>query len=118
MSDMEYNEGRLVPITEEELAKIAEKVISDEKFERWRSYASSKLELFLEDAEEHGFAVVGDRYFKLENKATKYDYEVPELIKFEQHPDGSIDFATYHYNGGGHWTEIIEGKLKELEREG
>ena len=27
-------------------------------------------------------------------------------------PDGSIDFHTLHYNGGGFWTEIIEDKLK------
>ena len=25
--------------------------------------------------------------------------------------DGSIDFHTYHYNGGGHWTEVVEEAL-------
>lgn len=25
--------------------------------------------------------------------------------------DGVIYFDTYHYNGGGHWTELVEAKV-------
>lgn len=29
-------------------------------------------------------------------------------------PDGSIDFHTLHYNGGGYWAEVIEDKLNDI----
>ncbi len=31
----------------------------------------------------------------------------------EDNRDGSIHFHTLHYNGGGHWTELLEGVLNE-----
>lgn len=27
--------------------------------------------------------------------------------------NGDIHFETYHYNGGAHWTEVVEGALRE-----
>lgn len=30
-----------------------------------------------------------------------------------ENEDGSIDFHTLHYNGGGHWTELVKRSLEE-----
>jgi hypothetical protein len=37
----------------------------------------------------------------------------PEFADVKVNEDGSIDFHTYHYNGGGHWSEIVEDELNK-----
>ena len=90
MSSLERNKGRLVPVT---------------------------------DNPTLGFADFDTLYdlgmFRINNKEYKVEWEVKadeECFYFadvKENPDGSIDFHTLHYNGGGYWTEVIEEALKE-----
>lgn len=90
MSDMEYNKGRLIP------TGVSVKDMSEEEQDN----------LYDDD----GIAVVNGLVYKVEWEARKED--LYELARANINDDGSIDFETYHYNGGGHWTEVVESALK------
>lgn len=109
MSEMEHNKGKLIPfdLTEEsakELTfnKAGELVLSD--------YCDTYLEQVTDDPCWYGIAQVGQKFYTVE-----WEIQCGELYGFADvvaNEDGSIDFNTYHYNGGGHWTEVVEGALK------
>ena len=89
MSDMEHNKGRLIP-------------------------TGIDLELYDEDSrddiEDNGLVIIDGEVYSVE-----WEIRRGELYGFERadvNSDGSIDFETYHYNGGAHWTELIEDALK------
>lgn len=90
MSEMEYNKGKLIP-------------------------TGIDTELFDEDGLEemchdNGFQLIDGEVYEV-----KWETRRGELYDFcnvKENDDGSIEFETYHYNGGGHWTELVEKKLK------
>lgn len=90
MSDMEYNKGKLIPTG-----------IDTEHFtgEDWDNmYDNGQV------------AIDGEVY------SVEWDVcggELPEVINIQENNDGSINFETYHYNGGGHWTEVVENYLNK-----
>ena len=59
---------------------------------------------------ENGFAVIDGEVYEVQWEVER-DNDVPEFADVCVNEDGSIDFHTYHYNGGAHWTEVIEGAL-------
>lgn len=89
MSSMEYNKGRLIPTG-----------IDTEHFteENW------------DDMFHEGFVNIDGELYSVEWIVQRG--EVPTVLNVKVHEDGSIDFETYHYNGGGHWTEVVEEALK------
>lgn len=90
MSEMEHNKGRLIP------TEIDTEGFDDEDFEMYC---------------ENGFAIIDGEIYEVE-----WDIRRGELYGFQRafkHPDGVIDFETYHYNGGGHWTECVEAALND-----
>lgn len=90
MSDMEHNKGKLIP------TNIDTELFDEEAFEQYS---------------ENGFVVIDGEIYSVE-----WEIKRGELYDFayvNQNEDGSIDFNTYHYNGGGHWTEVVEGALNE-----
>ncbi|MNW02099.1 hypothetical protein D3C71_1978350 [compost metagenome] len=59
---------------------------------------------------ENGFVVIDGEIY-----AVEWEVQRGELYGFayvDEHEDGSISFNTYHYNGGAHWTEVVERALK------
>lgn len=89
MSEMEHNKGKLIP------TNIDTELFDEEAFEAYS---------------ENGFVVIDDEIYSVE-----WEIQRGELYRFAEatvNEDGSIDFNTYHYNGGGHWTEVVEGALK------
>lgn len=115
MSEMEYNEGRLIPI-DEDIEENIDKWISDEEFSPQSKWYASKMDLLRDEPFEAGLYCLNGRWYKAKMERSR-EYEPPEIIKFIQHSDGSIEFATYHYNGSGTWSEVIEERLKEITSE-
>lgn len=97
MSDMERNKGKLFPC---EIGDIESK-FPDADFDDF-----DDLEYDTNDE----FICINTSLFRVEWEVKK-DSEVPEFAEVNTNEDGSINFHTYHYNGGGHWTEIVESGL-------
>ena len=89
MSDYERNKGKLIPVG------VDTENFSDEDFEAYT---------------ENGFAVIDGGVYAVQWEVERAN-DVPEFADVHVNEDGSIDFHTYHYNGGGHWTEVIEDAL-------
>jgi hypothetical protein len=89
MSDYERNKGKLIPVG------VDTENFSDEDFEAYT---------------ESGFAVIDGEVYEVQWDVERDD-DAPEFADIHVNEDGSIDFHTYHYNGGAHWTEIIEDAL-------
>lgn len=91
MSDMEHNKGTLIPTG-----------IDIE------GYDEDTLDELLHD---NDFVLIdGEVYSVL------WEVKRGELYEFayvEEGTDGRIEFNTYHYNGGAHWTEVVEGALNK-----
>lgn len=89
MSDMEHNKGRLIPAG-----------IDIENYDEEARY----------DLEENGIVIIDNEAYTVEwdiKRGDLYGFEKAEVDRY-----GIIHFETYHYNGGGHWTECIERALK------
>lgn len=90
MSEMEHNKGRLIP------TGVDTEHFTEEDYENYR---------------ENGFEVIDGEIYEVE-----WDIKRGELYGF-QHASvdryGIIHFETYHYNGGGHWTECVEAALND-----
>lgn len=91
MSEYERNKGKLVPTG-----------IDTE------NYTGEDFDTLYEN----GFVIVdGEVYeveWEVEAETDSYDF-----CEVKENEDGSIDFHTLHYNGGGHWTELVEETLEE-----
>lgn len=104
MSNMERNKGKLIP-----LYKSIEQV-ADEVVGKFPGYYDSKVEYFLDNAEDFGFVILNSKVFKVEFEVQRGTNEFADVKVNE---DGSVDFHTYHYNGSAHWTEFVEEVLNE-----
>jgi len=90
MSDMEHNKGKLIPINLD-----------------LENYDEDTLDELLHD---NDWQLIDGEVYSVE-----WEVKRGELYGFgqaKQNEDGSIDFNTYHYNGGGHWTEVVENALE------
>lgn len=91
MSTVERNKGKLIP------QNIDTELFDDEASKAY---------------EENGFVVIDGEIYAVEWKV-KRETDCDYFADVKQNEDGSIDFLTYHYNGGGHWTEVVEDALEE-----
>lgn len=90
MSDMEHNKGRLIP------THIDTEHFTEDDFETYR---------------ENGFEVIDGEIYEVEwdiRRGELYGFQRAEVDQY-----GVIHFETYHYNGGGHWTECVEAALND-----
>ena len=110
MSEMEHNKGKLIPF---EMNEEVAKALVEAKGESLESYYNSYLEQMSDDYTwyDEDLAKVAGKWYKVE-----FEIKAGELLygfaEAKENEDGSINFDTYHYNGGGHWTEVVEGALK------
>lgn len=106
MSDMEYNKGRLIPtnLTYDDIIVKAgcnpEDIPSYYTKEEWCYDLCHNLNNVILKG------VVYEVLWKV--KAGELE---DNLLNLTKHSDGSIDFATYHYNGCGGWESIVEAEL-------
>lgn len=109
MSEMEHNKGKLIPF---EMTEEVAKALVEAKGELDSTYYTSYIEQVEDD-----YTWFDESLCKINGKWYKVEFEIKrgELYGFaeaKENEDGSINFNTYHYNGGGHWTEVVEGALK------
>ena len=106
MSEMEHNKGKLIPfeLTEEVAKALVEAKKEELEYKTYLEQVESDYTWYNED-----LAYVGGRYYKAE-----FEIQGGELYGFAEavaNEDGSIDFNTWYYNGGAHWTEVVESAL-------
>jgi hypothetical protein len=106
MSEMEYNKGKLVPFELNE--DVAEQLVraKGEDLE-YDSYLEQVLDDYCWYDED--LCKVKGKWYKAVFNVKRGDLDC--FAEATENPDGTIDFSTYHYNGGGHWTEVVEGAL-------
>lgn len=112
MSRMEYNKGRMKVYSTKELETLAKQIITDEDSESYKN----KVECLLDNPYHYlgdDFCVIGDDLYGVEFEVR--DSELDYINNLEIDSDGILHFETYHYNGGGNWTELVESKLKKLK---
>lgn len=111
MSDYERNKGKLIPfkLTEE----VAKKLVIDAGYRLDKEYYKSYKEQVTEDYTwfDPYLCKVGDGWYKVVWEV-EAETDAPEFVDVKENEDGTIDFHSYHYNGGGHWTEVVERALK------
>lgn len=92
MSEMEYNKGKLVP------TGVDTELFSEDDFETYR---------------ENGFEVIDGEVYEVQWEIRRGDLD--EIARASVDDDGAIHFETYHYNGGAHWTEVVEQALDKQQ---
>lgn len=90
MSEMERNKGKLIPVD------VDTEHFTEEDYETYQ---------------ENGFVVIDNQIYEVEWE-TQRDTDCYDFADVIENDDGTINFHTYHYNGGAHWTELIEDALK------
>jgi hypothetical protein len=86
MSYTERNKGRLFPIDNSTLTE-------EQKEDPW----------------DHGLLDINGVLYRVE-----YEIERDDVLDFAEvtvNPDGTVDFHTMHYNGGGSLSEVIKSRL-------
>ena len=107
MSRMEVNKGKLIPF-EGDIEKLAESLVPDLDLK----YYKTKAEALKQSAEEYGdYAMINGDLYQVDWHCRGGDME-EGFAEVNEEEDGSIIFYTYHYNGGAHWTEVVEGGLR------
>ncbi|ALP47190.1 hypothetical protein phiGrn1_0305 [Vibrio phage phi-Grn1] len=105
MSQMEYNKGVLTPV-HKSIEELAEELVTD-----LPGFYDSKVEYLRDNACEFGLEFILDKPYTV-----TFSHEREELCHIanaDVQENGDIHFETYHYNGGAHWTEVVEGALRE-----
>ncbi|AGN30247.1 hypothetical protein VPFG_00248 [Vibrio phage nt-1] len=105
MSQMEYNKGVLTLI-DQSPESLAEELITELPL-----YYDSKLECLRDNSEAHGLVFILDKCYRVTFEREAEDLYM--IANADVQDNGDIHFETYHYNGGAHWTEVVEGALRE-----
>ena len=92
MSEVERNKGKLIP------TGIDTELFNEEDFDN----------LF-----ENGFVEINGEIYEVQWEVKRDTDTLDYFAEVTENPDGSIDFHTMHYNGGGHWTEVVEWALNK-----
>lgn len=92
MSNMERNKGKLIPIG------VDTEHFTEDDYETYQ---------------ENGYEVIDGEIYKVEWEVRR-ETDCCDFADVKVNEDGSIDFHTYHYNGGGHWTELVEHALEDV----
>lgn len=107
MSRFEHNKGKLIPFgaMDEDKAKR----VSNRELLKWYD---NYLEWVSDEPEMFGLCVINDQFYKCEFEVEGGEM-IEEFVNVKEIDNGVIEFSIQHYNGGAHWTEVIEGELKK-----
>lgn len=108
MSSIERNKGRLVPITMATVEKVAERMVT----ELDTRFHLTKKDQFLYDIAEYGYQMFDGQLYRVEWDV-EGETDCMDFADVVKDKSGVIHFHTLHYNGGGHWTEVVESELKK-----
>lgn len=105
MSDYEHNKGKLIPLGPMDEER-AERLIGG--IPEW---ASTAIEAIDDDPENYGIVKIGAEYYRVEFEVNGGQM-ISEFCTIEKKDNGVILFNSQHYNGGAHWTEVVEEAIK------
>ena len=110
MSEYERNKGKLtrlnVPVDDKNNREVFAKELINRDLPKW--YHSYWEWLRDEGEDACGVCRIDGKFYKIEMEDVDSD---PEYCNVTKNNDGTYSFESYHYNGGAHWTELLEGKL-------
>lgn len=110
MSDYEYNKGKLIPVPVISIEEFARTFISDQQLAD--SGYKDKLSLFEDNSEDAGYVILDKKLYRVEFEVRRGEM-MTDFCKLTHREDGSINFESQHYNGGAHWTEVVEDALEK-----
>ena len=105
MSEMEYNKGKLIPV-DKSYKEVYEECCGVGAIP---PYKETYEEAVKDGFEEFGYVVLKDKIYQVKWSTRRGD--LYEFSKVDKQLDGSLEFETYHYNGGAHWIEVVEDEL-------
>lgn len=100
MSAYERNKGKLEKVFAEVITK---------------SYPDIDFEDLLWTTNEE-FVEIGAEFYKVYWEV-RGETDTPEFAEVFATEDGRfLNFHTYHYNGGAHWSDVVEDRLKAIDK--
>lgn len=93
MSTVERNKGKLIPIDQS-------KVIDNEESPSYFDFRWNHIKI-------HGV------WYKIE-KSIETDYDCDYFCEIHDNNDGTFNFHSMHYNGGGSLSEVLGDEMKKL----
>lgn len=113
MSEMEYNSGTLTLVSSD-AESFANNFVRDKGIEIPDCYDSA-LEYFEEGAYDNNFVVINGKVYSVVFDVRRGDEsDMGSVLLWQQEDPVTFKFATYHYNGGAHWTEIVAEELEKV----
>ena len=104
MSELERNKGKLYPVSYDLIRQKALENYGD---------TCDDMEFMIEElCCDSNFMKIGYNFYQCDFEV-KADKEI-DLHEVDEHMDGTIEFHTIHYNGGGSLEEVIESGLKPI----
>ena len=92
MSNMETNQGKLIPYRGEFIT-----------------------EDMIDDPYEYDLMRINDKFYHI-TWTVKAQSNEEGFAFVTENADGSIDFHTFHYNGGGCVSEVIQDEINSIQR--
>lgn len=108
MSRTEVNKGKLVPVSTLDIKREVGPLVEDADSD---GFHNNFYEFFGENCHEYGYALVKGKFYKVRWEVEAEDPDEGYAL-VDVNTDGSINFHTCHYNGGGDWTEVVESMLE------
>lgn len=111
MSEYERNKGKLIPLSQQEFIDLVNENVKDFKNNPYTCKADKFLDHIIHDLEDYQY--INGVVYKIVWEVRR-DQDM-DFIDVKVNDDGTVDFHTFHYNGGAHWSELIEWSLKKNE---
>lgn len=116
MSEMEYNKGTLIKVTsdvENFVRQLGEK--TDMKGMCFDFEDMSECIDFLQYFYDEKYQVINNKVYLVDFEIRRGDLD--QISNVQQVSPVEYKFETYHYNGGGHWTDLVSRELLKAKEE-
>ncbi len=116
MSYNEYNSGRLVPMLpmdDEDNKQTLKRFIGEEFNETLFNECNGNIKEYLDESGRDYFEEHGVIYLAINLLSCNVE---DSFLKIEKNKDGSYDFQSIHYNGGGSLGEVLKYGIEEYEK--
>ena len=111
MSEVEVNKGKLIPIEIKDKEEFAKQYVT--KLHSWNKTYWDRFKD--EEIYDTDYEYMNGQIYKVEWEI-KGGEPSDHFCEVNENEDGSIEFHTMHYNGGGHWTEVVDEGIKQKQK--
>lgn len=108
MSNYERNKGKLIPTN-----KSIDDLFKEFGGTEYDLDIYTKEEYVREYCHDYGYQFVNGKIYEVKFEV-KGDRDCQDFADVSVDKNGIISFHTYHYNGGAHYTEVIESELRKM----